>query len=201
VRTKYIGFVKTSFSSPSLPFRIEGIRPRKNRQIPSFFSSAAHFNSSLSPHPKKEQSCIPKKPTCAQKETFLLVTSGARSLPYPGFTVSQRRRTRLCEKSDRKQGEKRSTSPIFSLFLSVFFRKQRHPSTGFSKRRHQELSETEQIPLQKTASDRSLYAKTRDGRTCRRRLCTQPTAELACTSPTLSRFLRTQKNSYPSSDG
>lgn len=35
MRTKYIGFVKTSFSSPTLPFRIGGYAPGKNSQFPS----------------------------------------------------------------------------------------------------------------------------------------------------------------------
>lgn len=35
MRTKYIGFVKTSFSSPTLPFRIGGYAPEKSSQIPS----------------------------------------------------------------------------------------------------------------------------------------------------------------------
>lgn len=34
MRTKYIGFVKTSFSSPSLPFRIGGYAPKKTGNFP-----------------------------------------------------------------------------------------------------------------------------------------------------------------------
>ena len=63
------------------------------------------------------------------------------------YRQSKERRTRLCKKSDRKQGRNAQHLPSF-LFLSVFFRKQRHPSTGFSRRRHQELSETEQTSSQ-----------------------------------------------------
>ena len=65
------------------------------------------------------------------------------------YHQSKERRTRLCEKSDRKQGKKCSTSPLFSLFLSVFFRKQRHPSTDFSKRKHQELRRLSKCPCKK----------------------------------------------------
>ena len=161
MRTKYIGFVKTSFSSPSLPFRIEGIRPRKtDKSLP--FSHLPRTSTLRSRRSRQRSEVAFRKSGHAHNArpftSFILDLGHSTS---PVLQSVKGRRTRLCEKSDRKQGEKRSTSPLFSLFLSVFFRKQRHPPTGFSRRRHQELLETEQMPLQKTASDHPLRKNTR----------------------------------------
>lgn len=120
MRTKYIGFVKTSFSSPSLPFRIGGYAPGESSQFPSFTHPPRTSTLRSRRIQKRMQSCILKKPTRAQRETFLLVTSGARSLPFPDDRVSQRELYAVVRKVGLKAGEKCSTSPVFSLFLSAF---------------------------------------------------------------------------------
>lgn len=137
MRTKYIGFVKTSFSSPSLPFRIGGYAPGKNSQFPSF-THPPRTSTLRSRHIRKRSKAAFRKSLHAHKaKRFFSSLPGLVPCPIPVFESAKERRTRLCEKSDRKQGKKRSTSPIFSLFLPVFFRQQRHSSIGFSRRRHQ----------------------------------------------------------------
>lgn len=137
MRTKYIGSVKTSFSSPSLPFRIGGYAPGKNSQFPSFTHPPRSSNLRSRRIQKRSKAAFRKSQHAHKRKHFCSSLSGLISCPFPTIESAKERRTRLCEKSDRKQGKKRSTSPIFSLFLSVFFREQRHPSIGFSRRRHQ----------------------------------------------------------------
>ena len=120
MRTKYIGFVKTSFSSPSLPFRIGGYAPGENSQFPSFTHPPRTSTLRSRRIQKRMQSCIPKKPTRAQRETFFSSFPGLIRCPFPTIESDKGSCTQLCEKSDKKTGEKCSNSPVFSLFLSAF---------------------------------------------------------------------------------
>ena len=201
MRTKYIGFVKTSFSSPSLPFRIGGYAPGKNSQFPSF-THPPRTSTLRSRRIRKRSKAAFRKSLHAHKaKRFFSSLPGLVPCPIPAIESVKGSCTRLCEKSDRKQGKKRSTSPIFSLFLSVFFRKQRHLSTGFSRRRHQIPMTTAQtrsqeklhpsdIPTQKQTTARPVDAGFAHSRSPNLRVSPPPSVSFAH-----------KKNSYPSSDG
>lgn len=111
------------------------------------------------------------------------------SHPFRGSFAALSRRSSLtkggvrgCAKSRIKSwGEMLNFPRLFSFSLR-FFREQRHPSIGFSRRRHQELSETEQMPLQKKLHPTDIPRKTHDGTACRWRFCAQPNAQPACVS-------------------
>lgn len=127
--------------------------------------------------------------------------SSASVIAPPRFYSQSKEGVRDCAKSRiGNRGRNAQHLPSF-LFFSPSFSKNNATHRPVSRKGDTKNFGDGANALAKTASDRSLYTKTRDGKTCRRRVCTQPTAELACTSPTLSHFLRTQKNNYPSSDG
>ena len=120
MRTKYIGFVKTSFSSPSLPFRIGGYAPGKNSQFPSFTHPSRTSTLRSRRIRKRSKAAFRKSQHAHKGKHFCSSLSGLIRCPIPTIESVKGSCTRLCEKSDRKQGKKYSASPVFSLFLSAF---------------------------------------------------------------------------------
>ena len=112
-----------------------------------------------------------------------------------------KRAVRDCAKSRIKSwGEMLNFPRIFSFSLR-FFREQRHPSIGFSRRRHQTPTATAQTRSQEKQHPTDIPHKTHDGTTSRCRFCAQPNAQPACVSHPPSVSFVHKKNSHPSSDG
>ena len=181
MRTKYIGFVKTSFSSPSLPFRIGGYAPGKNSQFPSF-THPPRTSTLRSRRIRKRSKAAFRKSQHAHK--------GKRfSRHFRGSFAALSRRSSLtkgavhgCAKSRIKNwGEMLNFPRLFSFSLR-FFREQRHPSIGFSRRCPQTPTATAQTRSQEKLHPTDIPRKTHDGTTSRCRFCAQPTAKLACVS-------------------
>ena len=183
MRTKYIGFVKTSFSSPSLPFRIEGYAPGKNSQFPSFTHPPRTSTLRSRRIQKRSKVAFRKSQHAHKAKRFFPSLPGLVRCPYPTIESVKESCTRLCEKSDRKQGKKCSTSPVFSLFLSAFSENNAiHQSVsrgGDTKHLRQQRKHAHR----ETTPVRHSYAKTNDGTTSRSRFCAQPTAKLTCVPP------------------
>ncbi len=202
MRTKYIGFVKTSFSSPSLPFRIGGYAPGENCQFPSFTHPPRTSTLRSRRIRKRSKVAFRKSQHTHKRKHFFSSLPGLVRCPFPTIESVKGSCTRLCEKSDIKQGEKRSTSPIFSLFLSAFFREQRHSSIGFSRRRHQipmttaQTRSQEKLHLRPTFHAKHTTAQPADAGFAHSRL---PNLRVSPTLPPFRSY--TKKNSYPSSDG
>ena len=169
MRTKYIGFVKTSFSSPSLPFRIGGYAPGENSQFPSFT------------HPPRTSTLrsrrISDKGAKLHSEKANTRTKGNISVHHflGSFAALSRRSSqskgavRDCAKSRIKSWEEILDFPRLFSFSLRFFREQRHSSIGFSRRRHQIPMTTAQtrsqeklhptdIPTQKQTTTRPVDA-------------------------------------------
>ena len=201
MRTKYIGFVKTSFSSPSLPFRIGGYAPGKNSQFLSFTHPPRTSILRSRRIRKRSKAAFRKSLHAHKRKHFFSSLPGLVPCPIPVFESAKERRTRLCEKSDKKLGRNAQLPPSFLFFSPLFLR-----TTPFINRFLEEVTpntydNSANTLTRGTAPDRHSYAKTHDGTTSRCRFCAQPTAKLACVShpPTVS-FVH-KKNSYPSSDG
>ena len=200
MRTKYIGFVKTSFSSPSLPFRIGGYAPGKNSQFPSLLIRRAlqHFALAASEkgaklHSEKANTRTKRNVSSRHFRGSFPALTRFSSLPKEGVHG--------CAKSRIKSWEEMLNFPRLFSFSLRFFREQRHSSIGFSRRRHQTPTATAQTRSQRNYTRPTFLRKTNDGTTSRCRFCAQPTAQLACVSPTPSVSFVHKKNSYPSSDG
>lgn len=200
MRTKYIGFVKTSFSSPSLPFRIGGYAPGKTANFPLLLIRRALQHFALAASEKGAKLHSEKANTRTKRNVSSRHFRGS-------FAALSRRSSqskgavRSCAKSRIKSWEEMLNFPHLFSFSLRFFREQRHSSIGFSRRRHQIPMTTAQtrsqeklhpsdIPTQnKRRHDQSMpVLRTADRQTC---VCV----------PNPLRFVRAQKNSYPSSDG
>lgn len=137
----------------------------------------------LAASPKKEQSCIPKKPTRAQMETFFSSFPGLIRCPSRRSSQSKGA-VHGCAKSRIKSwGEMLNFPRIFSFSLRFFQR-----TTPFINRFLEEVTpntygNSANTLARETASDRHSYAKTNDGTACRCRFCAQPNAQPACVSP------------------
>lgn len=200
MRTKYIGFVKTSFSSPSLPFRIGGYAPGKNSQFPSF-THPSHTSILRSRRAGQRRKVAFRKSQHAHKaKRFFSSLPGLVRCPFPTIESVKGSCTQLCEKSDKKLGRNTRLPPSF-LFFSPLFQRTTPPIDRFLEEETPNTYDNSANTLtRETAPDQHSYAKTNDGTTSRSRFCAQPTAKLTCVSPPFS-FVRAQKNSYPSSDG
>ena len=109
---------------------------------------------------------------------------------------------RDCAKSRIKSWGEMLNFPRLFSFSPRFFQR----TTPFINRFLEEVApntygNSANTLTRETAPDRHSYAKTNDGTACRCRFCAQPTAQLACVSPTPSVSSAHKKNSYPSSDG
>lgn len=181
MRTKYIGFVKTSFSSPSLPFRIGGYAPEKTVNFPLLLIRRALQPSTLAASEKGAKLHSEKANTRTK--------GNISSHPFRGSFAALSRRSsqskravRGCAKSRIKSwGEMLNFPRLFSFSLR-FFREQRHSSIGFSRRRHQIPMTTAQTRSQKELHPTDIPRKTHDGTACRCRFCAQPNAQPACVS-------------------
>ena len=176
MRTKYIGFVKTSFSSPSLPFRIEGYAPGKNSQFPSLLIRRALQFFALAASEKGAK---------LHSEKVNTRTKGNISSHHflGSFAALSRRSSqskgavRGCAKSRIKSWEEMLNFPrLFSFSLRFFQR-----TTPFINRFLEEVTpntygNSANTLTRGTAPDRHSYAKTNDGTACRCRFCAQPTA-------------------------
>ena len=131
---------------------------------------------------------------------FFSSLPGLTRCPFPTIESVKGSCTRLCEKSDKKQGRNAQLPPSF-LFFSPLFQRTTPPSTGFSRRRHQIPMTTAQ-----TRSQEKLHPFDIPTQNKRRHSLPMPVLRTAdrptCVYlPPSLRFLRAQKNSYPSSDG
>lgn len=133
MRTKYIGFVKTSFSSPSLPFRIGGYAPGKNSQFPSLLIRRAlqHFALAASEkgaklHSEKANTRTKRNVSSRHFRGSFPALTRFSSLPKEGVHG--------CAKSRIKSWEEMLNFPRLFSFSLRFFREQRHSSIGFSRR-------------------------------------------------------------------
>ena len=200
MRTKYIGFVKTSFSSPSLPFRIGGYAPGENSQFPSFTHPPRTSTLRSRRIRKRSKAAFRKSQHAHKAKRFFSSLPGLVPCPNPVFESAKGRRTRLCEKSDKKLGRNAQLPPSFLFFSPLFQR-----TTPFINRFLEEVTpntygNSANTLTRETAPVRHSYAKTNDGTTSRCRFCAQPIAKLTCVSPPSVSFAH-KKNSYPSSDG
>ena len=182
MRTKYIGFVKTSFSSPSLPFRIGGYAPGENSQFPSFT------------HPPRTSTlrsrCIRKRSKAAFRKSqhphkgkhFFSSLPGLIRSPFPTIESVKESCTRLCEKSDNKLGRNTQLPPPFLFFSPLFQRTTPFINWSLEEVTPNTYGNSANTLARETASDRHSYAKTNDGTACRCRFCAQPNAQPACVS-------------------
>jgi len=186
VRTKYIGFVKTSFSSPSLPFRIGGYAPGKNSQFPSFTHPPRTSTLRSRRIRKRSKAAFRKSLHAHQAKRFFSSLPGLVPCPFPTIESIKGSCTRLCEKSDKKLGRNTRFPPSFLFFSPLFSENNathRSVSRGGAPNTYGNSANT---LTRETAPDRHSYAKTNDDTTSRCRFCAQPTAQLACVSPTPS---------------
>ena len=120
MRTKYIGFVKTSFSSPSLPFRIGGYAPGKNSQFPSFTHPPRTSTLRSRRIRKRSKAAFRKSQHAHKGKHFFPSLPGLIRCPFPTIESDKGSYTRLCEKSDKKQGRNAQFPPSFLFFSPLF---------------------------------------------------------------------------------
>ena len=201
MRTKYIGFVKTSFSSPSLPFRIGGYAPGENSQFPSFTHPPRTSTLRSRRIRKRSKAAFRKSQHAHKGKHFFSSLTGLVRCPFPTIESVKGSCTRLCEKSDKKLGRNAQPPPSF-LFFSPLFQRTTPPIDRCLEKVTQNTHGNSANRLtRETAPVRHSYAKTNDGTTNRCRFCAQPTDKLACVSHPPSVSFVHKKNSYPSSDG
>lgn len=201
MRTKYIGFVKTSFSSPSLPFRIGGYAPGKNSQFPSFTHPSRTSILRSRRAGQRRKVAFRKSQHAHKGKRFFSSLPGLVRCPFPTIESVKGSCTQLCEKSDKKLGRNTRLPPSF-LFFSPLFQRTTPPIDRFLEEETPNTYDNSANTLtRETAPDQHSYAKTNDGTTSRCRFYAQPTRPTCVCLPNPLRFVRTQKNSYPSSDG
>lgn len=120
MRTKYIGFVKTSFSSPSLPFRIGGYAPEKNSQFPSFTHPPRTSILRSRRIRKRSKAAFRKSQHAHKGKHFFPSLPGLIRCPFPTIESVKGSCTRLCEKSDKKLGRNTRLPPSFLFFSPLF---------------------------------------------------------------------------------
>ena len=120
MRTKYIGFVKTSFSSPTLPFRIGGYAPGKNSQFPSFTHPSRTSTLRSRCAGQRRKAAFRKSQHTHKGKYFCSSLSGLIRCPYPTIESVKGSCTRLCEKSDKKLGRNTRLPPSFLFFSPLF---------------------------------------------------------------------------------
>ena len=200
MRTKYIGFVKTSFSSPSLPFRIGGYAPGKNSQFPSFTHPPRTSTLRSRRIRQRSKAAFRKSQHAHKGKHFFSSLPGLIRCPFPTIESVKGSCTRLCEKSDKKLGRNAQLPPSFLFFSPLFQR-----TTPFINRFLEEVTpntydNSANKLARETASDRHSTQNTRRHSLPMPVLRTADCPTCVCHPPSLH-FLRAQKNSYPSSDG
>lgn len=200
MRTKYIGFVKTSFSSPSLSFRIEGYAPGKNSQFPSFTHPPRTSTLRSRRIQKRSKAAFRKSQHTHKRKHLFSSLPGLIRCPFPTIESVKGSCTRLCEKSDKKLGRNAQLPPSFLFFSPLFQRTMPFINRFLEEVTPNTYDNSANTLAKRTASDRhSTQNKRRHSlpmpvlRTAERPTC-------VCLPPSL-RFVRAQKNSYPSSDG
>ena len=182
MRTKYIGFVKTSFSSPSLPFRIGGYAPGENSQFPSFTHPPRTSTLRSRRIRQRRKAAFRKSQHAHKRKRFFSSFPGLIRCPFPTIESVKGSCTRLCEKSDKKLGRNAQLPPSF-LFFSPLFQRTTPPIDRFPEEvTPKTYGNSVNTLARETASDRHSYAKTNDGTACRCRFCAQPNAQPACVS-------------------
>lgn len=200
MRTKYIGFVKTSFSSPSLPFRIGGYAPEKNCQFPSFTHPPRSSTLRSRRIRKRSKAAFRKSQHAHKGKHFFSSLPGLVRCPIPTIESDKGSYTRLCEKSDKKLGRNAQLPPSF-LFFSPLFQRTTPPIDRFLEKVTPNTYDNSVNTLaRETASDRHSTQNTRRHDQSMPVLRTAERPTYVCLPPSL-RFVRAQKNSYPSSDG
>lgn len=201
MRTKYIGFVKTSFSSPSLPFRIGEYAPEKNCQFPSFTHPPRSSTLRSRRIRQRSKAAFRKSQHAHKGKRFFSSFPGLIRYPIPTIESDKGSYTRLCEKSDKKLGRNAQLPPSF-LFFSPLFSENNATHRSVSRG-----GDTKHLRQQRKHAHKRNYTrptflrKTHDGTTSRCRFCAQPTAQPACVSHPPSVSFVHKKNSHPSSDG
>lgn len=120
MRTKYIGFVKTSFSSPSLPFRIGGYAPGENSQFPSFTHPPRTSTLRSLRIRQRSKAAFRKSQHAHKGKHFFSSLLGLVRCPFPTIESVKGSCTRLCEKSDKKLGRNAQLPPSFLFFSPLF---------------------------------------------------------------------------------
>ena len=178
-----MGFVKTSFSSPSLPFRIGGYAPGKNSQLPSFTHPPRTSTLRSRRIQKRSKAAFRKSQHTHKRKRFFSSLPGLVPCPIPAIESVKGSCTQLCEKSDKKLGRNAQLPPSFLFFSPLFSENNAiHQSVsrgGDTKHLRQQRKHAHK----RNCTRPTFLRKTNDGTACRRRLCTQPTTELACTFP------------------
>ena len=195
-----MGFVKTSFSSPSLPFRIGGYAPGKNSQLPSFTHPPRTSTLRSRRIQKRSKAAFRKSQHTHKRKRFFSSLPGLVPCPIPAIESVKGSCTRLCEKSDKKLGRNAQFPPSFLFFSPLFQR-----TTPFINRFLEEVTpntygNSANTLARETASDRHSTQNTRRHDQSMPVLRTAKRPTCVCLPPSL-RFLRAQKNSHPSSDG
>lgn len=201
MRTKYIGFVKTSFSSPSLPFRIGGYAPGKNSQFPSFTHPSRTSILRSRRAGQRRKVAFRKSQHAHKGKRFFSSLPGLVRCPFPTIESVKGSCTQLCEKSDKKLGRNIRLPPSFLFFSPLFqrttpfinrFLEEVTPNTyGNSANTLTEKLHPSDIPTQKQTMAQPADAGFAHSRPQNLRVSPHPPFS----------FVRAQKNSYPSSDG
>ena len=200
MRTKYIGFVKTSFSSPSLPFRIGGYAPGESSQFPSFTHPPRTSTLRSRRIRKRSKAAFRKSQHAHKGKHFFSSLPGLVRCPIPTIESVKESCTRLCEKSDKKLGRNAQLPPSF-LFFSPLFQRTTPPIDRFPEEvTPNPYGNSVNTLARETASDRHSTQNTRRHDQSMPVLRTAERPTCVCLPPSL-RFLRAQKNSYPSFDG
>lgn len=200
MRTKYIGFVKTSFSSLSLPFRIGGYAPGENSQFPSFTHPPRTSTLRSRRIRQRSKAAFRKSQHAHKGKRFFSSFPGLIRCPFPTIESVKGSCTQLCEKSDKKLGRNAQLPPPF-LFFSPLFQRTTPPIDRFLEEvPPNTYGNTANTLARETASDRHSTQNTRRHSLPMPVLRTAERPTCVCLPPSL-RFLRAQKNSYPSSDG
>ena len=185
MRTKYIGFVKTSFSSPSLPFRIGGYAPGKNSQFPSF----THPPRTSTLRSRRIQKGAKLHSEKANTRTKRNVSSRHFRGSFPAlsrFSSLPKKGVHGCAKSRIKSWEETlNISHLFSFSLRLFPKTTPPIDRFLEEEPPRTFKDRANFLANETTPDHS-YAKTHDDTAYRCRFCAQPIAKLTCVSPTLS---------------
>ena len=196
MRTKYIGFVKTSFSSPSLPFRIGGYAPGKNSQFPSFTHPPRTSTLRSRRIRKRSKAAFRKSQHAHKGKRFFSSFPGLIRCPFPTIKSDKGSCTQLCEKSDKKLGRNAQLPPSFLFFSPLFQRTTPFINRFLEKVTPNTHGNSANTLTRETASDRNSTQNTRRHdqsmpvlRTAERQTC-------VCLPPSLL-FVRAQKKQRP----
>lgn len=196
MRTKYIGFVKTSFSSPSLPFRIGGYAPGESSQFPSF-THPPRTSTLRSRRIRQRSKATFRKSQYAHKgKHFFSSLPGLVRCPFPTIESVKGSCTRLCEKSDKKLGRNAQLPPPFLFFSPLFQRTMPFINWFLEEVTPNTYGNSTNTLAIKTASNRHSTQNTRRHDQSMPVLRTADRQTCVCPPPSL-RFLREQKKQLP----